>query len=443
MTRRAALFGPVIGSVLMLMLAGCSGSDEPPGAAAASASAAATAPPPSETVPRSLSDIERFWTATYPTISNGDAFKPIQGGFHPYTETDPPPACGGEAGTYQPNAFYCPDGDFIAWDAQKLIPELQSDFGQLLVGVVLAHEYGHAVQTRLGVTDQPTVVLEQQADCFAGAWLADALAGHSTAFSGITPAQLDSTIAGLLQLRDQPGTSATTEGAHGNAFDRVRALQDGVQHGATKCAGYRADNLPVTEVPFTQEKDAQTGGNLPYDQAVSTISEDAAAYWSRTYPQLAGQPWKTLPVKPFDTASPPPCKNPDATAGGAAFYCPEGDFIAFDNEKLGPTLYQHAGDYAVGMLLGDLYARAAQHRRGAPTQDRAGQLAVDCLAGSWTYDLLHRPANSGTTLSPGDLDEAVTALLAFGRATEGSGASGFERIAAFRKGALQGLPACT
>jgi hypothetical protein len=95
--------------------------------------------------------------------------------------------------------------------------------GQLLVGVVLAHEYGHAIQTRLGLTDQPTVVVEQQADCFAGAWLADALAGHSTAFTGITPAQLDSTVAGLL-LRDQPGTSATAEGAHGNAFDTIRAL---------------------------------------------------------------------------------------------------------------------------------------------------------------------------------------------------------------------------
>jgi hypothetical protein len=37
----------------------------------------------------------------------------------------------------------------------------------------------------------------------------------------------------------------------------------------------------------------------------------------------------------------------------------------------------------------------------------------------------------------------VAALLAFGRATEGTGASAFDRIAAYRKGVLQGLPACT
>jgi predicted metalloprotease len=442
MGRRGRRSHLIIGAALLLTLPGCTGLPRP--SPSTDASASTSAPATSDVVTRSLRDIERYWTATYPTLGNGAAFKPVQGGYHPYTEADPPPACGGEPASYQPNAFYCPDGDFIAWDAQKLIPELQSDFGQLLVGVVLAHEYGHAIQTRLGLTNQPTVVLEQQADCFAGAWLADALADRSTAFTGITPAQLDSTIAGLLLLRDQPGTSATAAGAHGNAFDRIRALQDGVQHGAATCAGYRAKNLPVTEVPFTQEQDAATGGDLPYDTAVSTLSKDAAEYWARTYPRLTGHAWKTLPVKPFDSASRPACRNPDAVAGGAAFYCPDGDFIAFDNERLGPMLYQHAGDNAVGMLLGDLYARAAQHRRGASTQDRAGQLTVDCLAGSWTYDLLHHDTKSqATQLSPGDLDEAVAALLAFGRATDGTGPSAFDRIAAYRKGVLQGLAACS
>jgi hypothetical protein len=41
------------------------------------------------------------------------------------------------------------------------------------------------------------------------------------------------------------------------------------------------------------------------------------------------------------------------------------------------------------------------------------------------------------------LDEAVAALLAFGRANEGTQISAFERIAAYRNGVLQGLTACT
>jgi predicted metalloprotease len=425
-------------TIALVALAGCTG----PAEQNEQPSATRSSLPPATVVQRALADIERYWTATYPTISGGSAFQPIQGGYHPYTESQPPPACGGEEGVYQPNAFYCPVGDFIAWDAEKLIPQLQTTFGQLLVALVMAHEYGHAVQHRLGVTDQPSVVVELQADCFAGAWLADAKAGRSPSFSAITPAEIDRALAGILQLRDQPGTSATAEGAHGNAFDRIQALQDGVRNGATECAGYNAGNLPVTEVPFTSQQDAATGGNLPYAQAVDALVEDAAGYWARAYPQLTGQPWKELTVKPFDPAAPPACADPDAIAGGAAFYCPQGDFIAFDNVQLGPDLYDSAGDNAVGMLIGDLYARAAQHRRGQPTQGN-GQLTVDCLNGSWMNDLLHRDAGSRTTqLSPGDLDEAVAALLAFGQAAAGTGPSGFDRIAAFRDGVMKGLSAC-
>jgi predicted metalloprotease len=283
------------------------------------------------------------------------------------------------------------------------------------------------------------VVLEQQADCFAGSWLADVQAGHSPSFRKVTAGQLDNTVAGILMLRDQPGTSARAEGAHGNAFDRVRALQEGVEQGAARCAGYDAGNLPVTEVPFLTAQDAATGGELDYDEALNLLAQDAQDYWTRTFPSLAGQSWPPLRVEAFGTGSPPDCPRPDETARGSAFYCPGGDFVAFDNEQLAPALYQRIGDFALGMLLGDLFARAAQDRRGASTAGRDGQLAVDCLAGSWTNDLLVRERR----LSPGDLDEAVGALLAFGRATEGGGATAFDRIAAYRKGVLSGLRACS
>ena len=430
--RRAALV------IVLLVLVGCGIADLPQ----PEATTAGTPPSGSDVATKSLRDVERFWTAAYPKLSGGAAFTKVRGGYHPYTQADPPPDCGDQPSEYQPNAFYCPAGDFIAWDAQNLIPQLQSDFGPLLIGVVFAHEYGHAIQARLRVADQPTVVLEQQADCFAGAWLADAIAGHSTAFPKVTPEQLDNTVAGLLMLRDQPGIPAQAAGAHGNAFDRIRALQDGVQRGVAPCARYNADNLPVTEVPFTSRQDAANGGDLPYDQAVNLLAGDAQAYWARTFPRLAGRRWDQLRVEPFN-ADAPTCSDPDASAQGAAFYCPSGGFVAFDNARLGPTLYRRIGDNAIGMLLGDLFARAAQDRRGSSTRDRAGQLAVDCLAGSWTYDMLHRADPSqGVTLSPGDLDEAVAALLAFGGGGEGSRPTAFDRIASYRKGVLNGLSAC-
>ncbi|GGL91855.1 aminopeptidase [Nakamurella endophytica] len=399
-------------------------------------------------VETAIKDVERYWTAEYPRLSGGKAFQPVRGGYHPYTRTSPPPACGREPAQYQPNAFYCPDGDFIAWDSQVLVPELLSDFGPLLVGVVIAHEYGHAVQNRLGLSRQPTIVLEQQADCFAGAWVGNVESGASTAFGTVTPQQLDTTLAGLLQLRDQPGTAAQEPQAHGNAFDRIRAFQDGVDRGPRTCAAYRTNNLPVTEVPFGTQQEAATGGDLPsFQDTVTVLDESLESYWSRTYPEVdPGQSWKALPVRPFDPASPPACQGrvqPDPGAAETAFYCVSGDYAAFDAVRLGPALYQRIGDNAVGTLLGGLFAQAVQVRRGQPTTGRAGQLEIDCLTGSWTNSLLAGSAADDIRLSPGDLDEAVAALLAFNRTEDTGGVSGFDRIAAYRTGVLQGLPGCS
>ena len=83
-----------------------------------------------------------------------------------------------------------------------------------------------------------------------------------------------------------------------------------------------------------------------------------------------------------------------------------------------------------------------QDRRGRPLQGREAQLTIDCLAGSWTSDLLHPDNPSGVRLSPGDLDEAVTALLVLGRTGTSGGVSAFDRIAAYRDGVLKSLSAC-
>ncbi len=226
------------------------------------------AAPADQVATSALADVERYWSAAYPKVAGGQRFQPLRGGAYPYTRSQLPPPCGGERPQYQPNAFYCPDGDYIAWDSQTLIPELYSSYGALLVGVVIAHEYGHAIQTRLGLASAPAIVLEQQADCFAGSWMSDVNAGHAKGFSKPTADQLDDTVAGLLELRDQPGTPALAEQAHGNAFDRIRALQDGFEQGAGPCAAYKADSVPVTEVPFTSRQDQANGGDLPYDEAV-------------------------------------------------------------------------------------------------------------------------------------------------------------------------------
>ncbi|MEE8362725.1 MAG: flippase activity-associated protein Agl23, partial [Dehalococcoidia bacterium] len=70
------------------------------------------------------------------------------------------------------NAGYCYLDNTIGWDRGQLLPSLRDSFGDVAVANVLAHEYGHAIQhqAKLNSKDTPTLVAEQQADCFAGAY---------------------------------------------------------------------------------------------------------------------------------------------------------------------------------------------------------------------------------------------------------------------------------
>ena len=47
-------------------------------------------------------------------------------------------------------AFYCPDDDFIVYDDGEdgVLFSLAEEFGPTILGVVMAHEFGHAIQAR-------------------------------------------------------------------------------------------------------------------------------------------------------------------------------------------------------------------------------------------------------------------------------------------------------
>src|SRR5690349_430585 len=106
------------------MTVACAMGGSPSGDGSAGTAERATSGSADATVRAALTDVERYWTATYPQLAGGKAFQKLRGGYHPYTRTHLPPACGNEQPSYEPNAFYCPDGDFIAWDSETLLPEL-------------------------------------------------------------------------------------------------------------------------------------------------------------------------------------------------------------------------------------------------------------------------------------------------------------------------------
>ena len=131
-------------------------------------------------------------------------------------------------------AFYCPTADIIAWDADGLLPAQVEEFGTAGAVVVLAHEIGHAVHTRLGIgadrgsARYPPILLEAMADCFAGVALA-----HLIDFPGpglpLDLVERDQALLALVGFRDPVGVDSRDEGAHGNAFDRVSAFQSGAR----------------------------------------------------------------------------------------------------------------------------------------------------------------------------------------------------------------------
>jgi predicted metalloprotease len=137
------------------------------------------------------------------------------------------PACAGEP-SVPGNAYYCPDGDFLAWD-ENLMRAGYSEIGDAWVYLVIAHEWAHAVQAQL--PDRfVSAAAELQADCLAGASLEGAA---REGLVQIEPGDAEE-IAQTLQAvaDDYPWTDETS---HGNAGERTAAFQQGVSGGVEGC----------------------------------------------------------------------------------------------------------------------------------------------------------------------------------------------------------------
>ncbi|OLF18633.1 neutral zinc metallopeptidase [Actinophytocola xanthii] len=396
-----------------------------------------------------LTDVRSYWTETFPATFDGKEWEDLSGGYYSVdTSSDdaPAPPCVQQASDVEGNAFYCPSEDVIAWDRAALLPVLKERFGEAAVMLVLAHEMGHAVQRRAGLTPDeqranperyPTILIEAQADCYAGAfvrWVADGKAAHLQ----VADDRLDAALESLITFRDPVGTEQTDEGAHGDSFDRVSAFQDGYGSGATLCADISIDNRTFTQRGFRSAADAERGGNLPFDQLVTSITEDLTAYFATVVREQGGT-WTDPTLTSGEAAA--ECAGSEQ---GPIAFCAEGDAIEVTAEEELPKLHTEIGDYATGILLASRYGMATLDALGKPLEGERAQRQLLCLSGSYTGTLLAR--TEGFTLSPGDLDEAIQVLLRYdypGRDTAGEAIdTGYERVSVFRKGTLEGPAAC-
>jgi predicted metalloprotease len=397
-----------------------------------------------------VKDVEKYWEEMFPATFDGKPFQPLRGGYYSVDTSKanaPAPPCTDQASDVEGNAFYCPSADIIAWDRVALLPVLKRQFGEASVMLVLAHEMGHAVQRRAGLTQQaeranpqqyPTILLEAQADCYAGSfvrWVSD---GNGDRLR-LDRDALDPALEAMVLFRDPVGTSQTAEGAHGDAFDRVSAFQDGFEKGAKLCSEITVDNRVFTQRGFLDEDDAATGGNLQLDEAMTGIQREAAKFLQAELTKM-GKQWPDTKVEQVTSA--PRCSEGDQ---GPAAYCPQQRDIDVQTKGKLSELHTKIGDWSTGTIMGSRYGLAALAALGKPLSGPEAQRGALCVSGAYSRYLLTR-GETGFALSPGDLDESVQVLLGYdfaARDVQGKApATGFERVAAFRVGAVGGFEAC-
>jgi predicted metalloprotease len=439
---RAAVFAAAI----LLACAGCtSGKSSTPATNTKSAADSVqihgdASDPVNKIVVKAIADLQTFWASEFPKLYGHD-YTPVKGGFYAVKPSSGQFApCATAASDISGNAFYCSKADDVAWDIEQLLPDLRKRFGDFVIPVVLAHEWGHAIQARANFQG-PTVVKEIQADCFAGAW-----AAHAKKSDTFKPSDddLDNALAGFLFLRDEPGTEKRDPQAHGSGFDRVNSFQSGFDNGPGACKGYKPGEPPVVEIPFNSAADVESGGNAPYEDIITGVPADLEDYWSQVYPKLTGQPWTALqPVKAFNPAEAPTCGG-QPTSDYVLFYCVPEDYVGFDAVKAMPQIYDQGGDFAVATLIATQYGLAVLSHGGQDASNKLTSLRADCMAGAWAASILleDRP-ESGFKMSPGDLDKGITALIVF----RGSGdvqrqGHGSVRVDAYRDGVMNGAKAC-
>jgi len=395
-------------------------------------------------VDQTIADIQSYWAKTMPSVY-GTQYEAIPTDrVFPYSESNPPPNCDDGGQTKAPyqdvagNAFYCSNGDFVAYDEQGLIPKLRSQYGEFAVGLVFAHELGHAIQARVNYSPSASVLLEQQADCFAGAW-AQHVATSTDENVHLSKDDLDTALAGLLALRDPSGIDGSQDGAHGNGFDRVSAFQDGYEGGAQACADYQNNPPTVTESGYTSQSDYQNGGDLSVQELLPIVTDSLKSYWTNATTKFSGA---TKLVSGDVARAAASCPTADQGAlDDAVVYCAATDTITYDAARVAKE-HDSIGDFAPAVLIATEYAASVQQSLGRDVQSAAGRSASVCLAGAWTANVGNESGTAtSSSLSPGDLDEAIAALVA-SRSGNVDRGSAFDRVASFRKGFHNGPSAC-
>jgi uncharacterized protein len=170
--------------------------------------------------------VDDYWNTHWADFFTGGYSRPNVVGLYDGTDSANAPTCDGE--TLQPdNAYYCIPEDYVAWDSTLMARGFE--IGDAWPYLVIAHEWGHAVQARLDSSLRADAN-ELQADCFAGAVLFGAQQDGTLQFESGDQSEL---VTALSTLGDE--TPWTNSEDHGDPFQRVEAFNAGRSGGVPSC----------------------------------------------------------------------------------------------------------------------------------------------------------------------------------------------------------------
>ena len=201
-----------------------------------------------------INSIQNFWQTELPQVS-GETYQPAKTVFFSQ-QTDT--GCGTADTGVGP--FYCPQDKLVYIDL-TFYQELTNRFGakgEFAQPYVLAHEYGHHVQDLLGTLPQVnraqqrdpgnankySVMLELQADCYAGVWAAHATQTRDQAgqpiFKQVTQQDIQDAVNAAGSVGDDAiqkkmgGGVDESKFTHGSSADREKWFSAGYQGGDPK-----------------------------------------------------------------------------------------------------------------------------------------------------------------------------------------------------------------
>jgi uncharacterized protein len=170
------------------------------------------------------SAVDRFWKRHFAEHFGGSYHSPLVVGGYLGRRG---PSCNGRR-PIPLNAFYCKSADFLAWD-QDLMGAGYRKIGRAWVYLIIAHEWGHAIQARVS-RRLLSVAAELQADCLAGVELAGV---HRDGVLVGEPEDADQIGRTLTALADD--SPWTRRQDHGDAAQRIGAYRRGWLGGVPAC----------------------------------------------------------------------------------------------------------------------------------------------------------------------------------------------------------------